>query len=277
MDVQCCVCLGRGTTQLIDPIRKIHRCRVCTHAFTEGVTDSNEIYVEEYFDEEHKHWFNNPNTRLFRWIHGYIRRWAGEHPLRLLDVGCGRGDFLKYLQQVDPQIRLWGIDLAPNEAPGITFLRGDVHTAPIQETFDVITGLTVIEHLQHPDVFVARLAQLLRPGGRIILTTDNTGGLLYSTARVLRRCGIRSAYERLYDEHHLHHFTNQSFRKLLERHGFDVVVQRNHNYPLKAVDAPLQGPVMEALYLAAVATMFAASTVLRNGILQTAVCQKTPV
>ena len=57
-----------------------------------------EEYTPEYYEETHRNWFANPNFALFRWI---------EHQLpaeirSVLDVGCGRGDFLKFLRRQRP-------------------------------------------------------------------------------------------------------------------------------------------------------------------------------
>ncbi|MEO6359505.1 MAG: bifunctional 2-polyprenyl-6-hydroxyphenol methylase/3-demethylubiquinol 3-O-methyltransferase UbiG [Sphingomicrobium sp.] len=123
---------------------------------------------------------------------GYIRdqidrHWSldecARHPLEgksALDVGCGAGLLTEPLARMGATVT--GIDAAPElvAAAGehaarqgleIDYRATDV--ADIEEQFDLVTSLEVVEHVADPAAFVKALARRLAPGGLLILSTPN--------------------------------------------------------------------------------------------------------
>jgi SAM-dependent methyltransferase len=105
---------------------------------------------------------------------------AGLRPgMRVLDAGCGAGEALPWLlEEVKPAGRVTGIDLAQaHVAAARRFARADIEvfqadllSAPLASaSVDFIWCVNTINHLRDPIQGVTRLAQLLRPGGRIAL------------------------------------------------------------------------------------------------------------
>ena len=132
----------------------------------------------------------------------------------------------------------------------------------------------MIEHIDNPQLFVGKLNNLLKSGGLLFIMTINSNSLIYRIARVLKKVGMRVAYDRLYSIHHLQHFTNQSLKTLLEMNNFEVLVHKNHNYPLKAVDVPESNFLIQKMYKFFVLLSFLASAPFGMGIHQTIVCRK---
>lgn len=96
---------------------------------------------------------------------------------RLLDVGCGDGYFLDVAKE-----RGWTVfgteynerTVAKCRERGILMQQGplDPKNYPADH-FDVITSFEVIEHVQDPDADIRNMAQLLRKGGYVYMTTPN--------------------------------------------------------------------------------------------------------
>ena len=228
-----------------------------------------ETYDASY-NAEHQSWYANPNTPLFHWIDEHLPADCRA----VLDVGCGNGDFLKYLQQRRPGCRLVGIDLSTSAPlPGIERLQGDIATQAIPGGFDVVTSLASIEHVADVLAFARRLATLCAPGGRVVVMTLNANSLLYVAARTGRRVGVEIASTRLYSRHHLQHFTPSSLRRLLEAVGLVVTVTHHHNVPLAALDLP-GGWAIHTLLKAAVAMCFGLGRLTNRCYLQTVVCHR---
>ena len=59
----------------------------------------------------------------------------------------------------------------------VEYRPGDIFEIDFGAPFDVIVALEVIEHVAHPDRLLARLRQLIKPNGFIVLTTPNGGFL----------------------------------------------------------------------------------------------------
>ena len=122
MTILCPVCESRETA-LIGSRLNIYRCTVCTHEFTSVPKERQEKYSKDYFLEEHKNWFNNPDPRLFDFIYRRLLGLSNPRDIKLLDVGCGDGTFLNYILARGVVTKLYGIDLAENRHPNIRFIK----------------------------------------------------------------------------------------------------------------------------------------------------------
>ncbi len=97
----------------------------------------------------------------------------------VLEIGCARG-FTGELIENTYNCRVTGVELNPIIAQEARkrlhrVLTGDILTTELDEEYDVIIATEVIEHLNDPNAFIGRLLSHLKPNGRIILTTPNTG------------------------------------------------------------------------------------------------------
>jgi 2-polyprenyl-3-methyl-5-hydroxy-6-metoxy-1,4-benzoquinol methylase len=98
--------------------------------------------------------------------------------LDILEVGCGSGWLVPSLT---PFGRVWATDLADDvvhEAgrrhPEATFMAGDFMSLDFpEEGFDVVVSLEVLAHVADQPAFVRRIDQLLRPGGQLMMATQN--------------------------------------------------------------------------------------------------------
>jgi 2-polyprenyl-3-methyl-5-hydroxy-6-metoxy-1,4-benzoquinol methylase len=258
------------------PDADLYRCPACDHCFSDlSSMRSEEPYDARYYDETHRNWFEHPHVWLFEQIRRRLSR-LGPAP-SVLDVGSGRGDFLRWLHQREPAWELTGIDLSPNPPEsGITLLQGDILRDPLTRQFDAVVNLAVIEHV--PDVrhFVDVLKASCRPDGMIVIMTINDRSALYAAARLLRRIGLATAFDRVYERHHLNHFNIGSLRRLAELRGLTVTETLHHNTPMDAVDMPAAGGLTTAVRRAGVRGAFLAGKLTGRTFLQTIVCRVRP-
>ena len=150
----------------------------------------------------------------------------------LLDVGAAAGFFVAEARSQGWDAR--GIDVADSM---LEWGRREL-AAPLEHTtlahldaepgsFAALTMWDYIEHALDPVADVARAAEIVRPGGVIALSTGDASALF---ARV---SGER--WHLLTPHHHNFYFTPPTLRRLLERHGFEVVSMshRGSRYPLR--------------------------------------------
>lgn len=106
-----------------------------------------------------------------------LRR-IGKHSPRMLDLGCGTGWLTAILAQFGPttgvELSPLAIDRAKEQFPDIEFHAGDFLEVPLPRgMFDIVVSCQIIEHMADEQRFVDLVADLLRPGGHLLLVTDN--------------------------------------------------------------------------------------------------------
>jgi SAM-dependent methyltransferase len=97
----------------------------------------------------------------------------------VLEAGCGEGYGADLLAR-DARLVV-GLDYdAPTAAhvarahPAVRAVRGNLATLPVRSsTVDVVASFQVIEHLWDQEGFLAECRRVLRPGGRLLITTPN--------------------------------------------------------------------------------------------------------
>jgi 2-polyprenyl-3-methyl-5-hydroxy-6-metoxy-1,4-benzoquinol methylase len=206
----------------------ILQCRDCRHVFSSFAADPHYdgFWGEEVAQGEQRYW-NNARRRMYQ---EFARRFLVGGSGRLLDMGCGLGFFLKAISPY----RNWkvqGCEISPaavryaRETLGLrNVMRTALEDADLpRNSFDIVTLWDVLEHVPRPDPLLARCHSLLREGGLCFLRTPNIA-LHLPRARLLRLVlGMRPNVSYLQARHHLHHYSQASIRRLLERNGFSRV------------------------------------------------------
>jgi 2-polyprenyl-3-methyl-5-hydroxy-6-metoxy-1,4-benzoquinol methylase len=119
----------------------------------------------------------------------------------ILDVGCGKGVLSPFPWQDYPDKHLVGIDPDPaaSQNPHLDRLvllrdRRDYQDWPLGgETFDLVTGRYVVEHIDSPSEFLGNVRRALKPGGQFVFLTPN----LLHPAMVISRLLPHSTKERI--------------------------------------------------------------------------------
>lgn len=139
----------------------------------------------------------------------------GKEPGRLLDIGCGVGDFLHFAEQNGWQCT--GAEpsedaalIAKKRIKAEIMLPKDLEKLP-DESFDVITMWHVLEHVSDLQWQVNQLNRLLKKGGRLVIALPN----------------FRSYDARYYKDkwaaydvpRHLNHFSQDSIAKIFNING----------------------------------------------------------
>ena len=205
---------GRYGTALAD----IVRCRDCGHMQLERFPpeeDLSEAYAEAesnaYVEEE------AGQRETARAILDEIE--AHVEPGTLLDLGSWVGFFLAEAQE-----RGWvGVGVEPSlyasrfarQRLGLDVRQAGLFEAALAEApFDAVFMGDVIEHLPRAGDALDRIAGLLAPSGVLAMALPNAG------SRLARTMGKRwwSVIPT-----HVHYFTPESVRTMLERHGYEVV------------------------------------------------------
>jgi 2-polyprenyl-3-methyl-5-hydroxy-6-metoxy-1,4-benzoquinol methylase len=136
---------------------------------------------------DYEYFFGSADLRVFSRAHAgryhFLLRYLKSHfsGLEILDLGCGSGYLTKRLADLGNRVlgadnSIAAIEICRTRYPDLEFIRTSAYElAEIlpNRKFDLITSFDVIEHLHDQERFLRIAAELLAPGGRLLLTTDN--------------------------------------------------------------------------------------------------------
>ncbi len=122
---------------------------------------------------------------------------------RILDIAAAQGNFSLALAEKGYDVT-WN-DLRADLADYVRlkYERGNIQYAPgnafelkFPSPFDAVVITEIIEHVAHPDDFLLKTAQLVRPGGYIVMTTPN-GAYWQNPLPKFSECSDPSVYEKV--------------------------------------------------------------------------------
>lgn len=120
---------------------------------------------------------------------------------RILDMGAGQGNFSLTLAEMgyrvtwnDLRAELADYVRMKYEHGDITYVPGNAFELEFPELFDGVLITEIIEHVAHPDEFLRKSAELVRPGGYVIMTTPN-GAYFRNTLPKFSECASPDIYE----------------------------------------------------------------------------------
>jgi 2-polyprenyl-3-methyl-5-hydroxy-6-metoxy-1,4-benzoquinol methylase len=174
--------------------------------------------VDESYTERIKQWLDG---RFFR----SVCRQITASRIRALDVGGGDGRELTLLKASEPRVsttQVVDISQAAGELArrhGHSYFCGTFEEFSTEEQFDLVLLLNIIEHVARPGEVLAKVHEVLAPGGLAIIKTPNFDSL---DARIFHHRN----WGGYHCPRHWVLFTRSSFASLARRAGLKVVQAR---------------------------------------------------
>ena len=125
-------------------------------------------YVAVVYNEQERPFTTYPD-QLARYL---VSRYGIDPGHRLLDIGCGRGEFLRGF--MDCGLQGYGVDrsrAAAQLCPEAELRTTDLESAPLpfnDDSFDIVFSKSVIEHFYFPERLIQEVYRVLKPGGLVI-------------------------------------------------------------------------------------------------------------
>jgi ubiquinone/menaquinone biosynthesis C-methylase UbiE len=156
-------------------------------------------------------WFNGKYRLVEKLLHAPILANA-PLPLHILDAGCGPGHFMERLQAYG---EVTGTDYSLKRLQycreeGFQYIaQTDLRRIPFKDnTFDLVTTIDTIEHIQEDAQAIREIHRVIKPGGMIALTVP-AFMLLWGSHDV--------------NQGHFKRYRVQEMTWLLEQTGFEIV------------------------------------------------------
>jgi len=246
-----CLLCGGGQARHLVTARgcEVVRCTACGLVFVWPPPAADELAAlyaagpyHEGLDEAER---RRTSSRRLRQVEAVAPRRG-----RLLDVGCSHGYFLEAAQAsgweaVGVEVNPRAVEAA--RARGLDVRLGDLCGQAFEEvSFDAVTLLDLLEHTRDPRAVLAACHRVLRPGGLLVVTTPDVGGLVPRVTYGLfgRTLG---AWGHPTPPGHLVEFSGRTLRRLLEAEGFEVFRQRSEHIPFAYSAGKLENAIVDVL------------------------------
>ncbi len=207
---------------------RIVRCADCALMFTNpqpSDTELSAIYSADYFlgaeSEEGRASTREMKRATARQYLSEIQRYVGDASGRLLEIGCGDGDFLVEAEAAG--FHVTGVEYAPAACEqararleGGEIICGELEKAGLEDAqFDLCVLSDVIEHVRDPLAFLREIHHLVKPGGAIFIATPS---LASWSAKLLKQNWMEFKPE------HLTYFEPKTLETALFRTGYHQVI-----------------------------------------------------
>lgn len=197
--------------------------------FLETIPQPSKENLSRYYESEDYISHTDTKRNLFEKVYHLVRSISLKRKLklinrlskdskRLLDVGCGTGDFLLTAKnngwdikgiEPNPQAREIANSKTKNAVSNIEGLL-DLE----KHSFDVITLWHVLEHLPNLEAHIQLFQSLLKPNGRLIIAVPN-----FKSYDATYYKSFWAAYD---VPRHLWHFSKTSISKLFSKYDMEV-------------------------------------------------------
>jgi glycosyltransferase involved in cell wall biosynthesis/SAM-dependent methyltransferase len=209
---------------------RVVRCDDCNLVFLNPQPSDAElgkIYNADYFlgsdTEAGRQSVSEIKQATAKFYLSEIRRYCGSKNGRLLEIGCGDGDFLISAEAEGWQVS--GVEYSSDacEKARKRLKNGDVKCGELQAAklpsaqFDLCVISDVIEHVRSPLDFLKEIYRVLKPGGALFIATPATDSW---SARLMKQKWMEFKPE------HLTYFDRQNLQTTLFQSGFrEIIVQ----------------------------------------------------
>lgn len=203
----------------------LYKCTICGLIFINPLPVWREL--ESFYHQNYYGYSNGILYRaqtVFKNIINYLRMRLIKKYVksgRVLDIGCGSGIFLKYLDR-HTKFELYGQDISEvslkllsNENSNICYFNQGLNELVFSDYFSCITMWSVFEHMIEPVEALNEIRRMLKNKGKLILLIPNMDGLQ-------TRLNLKEWFH-LDIPRHIYHYNKESILKLLTANGFKII------------------------------------------------------
>ena len=179
--------------------------------------------IDRYYPQNYSPYLVQTNLSSYKkqvqTVHRYIPKACS-----ILDVGCGRGDFLRIIKKSNKNVLVAGIEFNDKLSKylqnqlNITIFGKTLDDLQISEPFDLITMWDVFEHLSDPIKEIQKITGLLKKEGSFVFSIPNTSSI---DRKIFGNRWIGWDAPR-----HTFLFSDFLIRKILNEYGYEVILRK---------------------------------------------------
>jgi len=153
----------------------------------------------------------------------------------ILDIGCHDGTFLSLVENQNNNFfgldaSDWAVEQCKKKNIDIRqYFFDDKSPLPYEDNFfDFVVSGEIIEHIYDTDFFLEEIKRVLKPQGKLLISTPNLASL---GRRAFLFFGVSPLIELSPNEPesvgHIRYFTFKTLKNLLKKHGFKIILSRS--------------------------------------------------
>lgn len=166
----------------------------------------------------------------FKNIRSEMLKYIPDKALRILEVGCGEGNFCRLLKRDDREI--WGVEINPDAARKAMTVCDKIYSGDFDQLyvdlplsyFDCIIFNDVLEHLYKPWDTIEKARSLLSSDGVLVCSIPNfryIGNLI--TEIVIQKDFRYKPEGGILDDTHIRFFTSKSMLRMFNDNKYEVI------------------------------------------------------
>lgn len=140
---------------------------------------------------------------------------------KLLDIGCGSGQFLYEMEECG--LDVYGIEPGKINKSKLNIKPDLIKAKYNKETFDLVTMNHVLQHVENPEEMIKEIYRVLKQYGLFIVSASNTRSLAYFL--------FRKNWFQLDLPRHLFNLSDVMLIRFLKENGFIVMKNRHNSRP----------------------------------------------
>lgn len=202
---------------------------------TDTYQSSSELYASSYCDT-----YKGLPVHALQGLHGFVADKLGQYlPASgsILDLGAGSGALSQRLSDMGHHVTAMDIVEENFRLAGeIGFVKADLNdnfSMVLNDPFDAVMAVEIMEHLENPRKFLRECRNVLRAGGYLVLSTPNVDNPL-SKGMFLKSGTYHWFTDYNYEKDgHIMPITQWLLRKIIHEAGFTVKWIGTYGDPLK--------------------------------------------
>lgn len=213
---------------------KIYQCKVCGLIYPNPFPFPSETQFQENYKVPEQYFPNKLSDELLDQKLKTLKKIKtinSNKKGKLLDVGCGRGEFVYVANNngwdaIGTEVsesfakygkKILGVDIRIGTLDNINFP---------EESFDVVTLNSVIQHSIDPKSLLEQIHRVLKKDGIVYIETANNNSLIYKAGDLYYKIRGKQKTTHLspmWPSYQVYGFTPQALRMILVNTGFDIV------------------------------------------------------
>jgi len=204
----------------------LFKCDLCSYIFANiGISNEklSDIYCENYFKgNEYLDYLSDKIViqKNFQYRLNKIQTFKSNIDLNTIEIGCAYGFFGELFVKNNKNSSYLGIDIVAeainygkNEF-GLNLIAQDYLTFVSPQKYSHVFMWDVIEHLEHPDLFIEKISNETVSGSELYITTGDIGSILSKIQK--------QNWRMIHPPSHLHYFSKKTISLLLAKFNFEI-------------------------------------------------------